>query len=214
MHPEILKRVIGNDGTHLKICSAILLVRTISNLPWDHVLISFLYTGPHSSPDQGQPRLRRCVRPLAEFDSVSQHADYPAVIPYSKSKSLFNRELSPEDKSVRGSLVTGLSESDVQLLDVFEGDVRPLPSPTCSTLTYSGYTGVYTRSRARAPHLPLQHPRPASPWGPSKSIHPGGGPTHALPVHTAPAHPRAHIRMVPARAAARAAPVELRRLCE
>lgn len=27
MHPDILKRVIGNDGTHLKICSAILLVR-------------------------------------------------------------------------------------------------------------------------------------------------------------------------------------------
>lgn len=27
MHPDILKRVIGNDGTHLKICSGILLVR-------------------------------------------------------------------------------------------------------------------------------------------------------------------------------------------
>ncbi|KIM80477.1 hypothetical protein PILCRDRAFT_533611 [Piloderma croceum F 1598] len=27
MHPDILKRVIGNDGAHLKICSAILLVR-------------------------------------------------------------------------------------------------------------------------------------------------------------------------------------------
>jgi hypothetical protein len=30
MHPDILRRVIGNDGAHLKICSAILLVR---NLP-------------------------------------------------------------------------------------------------------------------------------------------------------------------------------------
>lgn len=33
MHPEILKRVIGNDGTHLKICSAILLVSTIRYSP-------------------------------------------------------------------------------------------------------------------------------------------------------------------------------------
>ncbi|KAF7970625.1 hypothetical protein HWV62_23559 [Athelia sp. TMB] len=83
MHPEILKRVIGNDGTHLKICSAILLDYTRHQI---------------------------------------KHADYPAVLPYSKSKALFNRELSPEEKSVRGSLVTGLSESDVRLLDVFEGD--------------------------------------------------------------------------------------------
>ena len=37
---------------------------------------------------------------------------------------MFNRKLSPEEKSVRGSLVTGLSESDVMLLDIYEGDVR------------------------------------------------------------------------------------------
>lgn len=39
---------------------------------------------------------------------------------------MFDRDLSPEEKSVRGSLVTGLSESDVRLLDVFEGDVSYL----------------------------------------------------------------------------------------
>lgn len=27
MHPKILKRVIGNDGSHLQICPAVLLVR-------------------------------------------------------------------------------------------------------------------------------------------------------------------------------------------
>ena len=37
---------------------------------------------------------------------------------------MFNRKLSPEEKSVRGSLVTGLSESEVRLLDIYEGDVR------------------------------------------------------------------------------------------
>ncbi|KZT06158.1 uncharacterized protein LAESUDRAFT_680239 [Laetiporus sulphureus 93-53] len=51
-----------------------------------------------------------------------KHADYPAVIPYSKSRQLFDRDLSPEERTVRGTLVTGLSKSDVQLLDVFEGD--------------------------------------------------------------------------------------------
>jgi hypothetical protein len=38
---------------------------------------------------------------------------------------MFNRKLTPEEKSVRGSLVTGLNESDMRLLDVYEGDVRP-----------------------------------------------------------------------------------------
>ncbi|KZP11022.1 hypothetical protein FIBSPDRAFT_195475 [Athelia psychrophila] len=108
MHPEILKRVIGNDGTHLKICSAILLDHTRHQI---------------------------------------KHADYPAVIPYSKSKSLFNRELSPEDKSVRGSLVTGLSESDVQLLDVFEGDYTRDLVPVHPISPYS----------TLAPHPPGAH---------------------------------------------------------
>lgn len=29
LHPKVLKRVIGNDGSHLKICPAVLLVHTI-----------------------------------------------------------------------------------------------------------------------------------------------------------------------------------------
>jgi hypothetical protein len=36
---------------------------------------------------------------------------------------MFNRKLSPEEKAVRGSLVTGLSEAEVKLLDIYEGDV-------------------------------------------------------------------------------------------
>ncbi|KAH6909094.1 hypothetical protein BKA70DRAFT_224775 [Coprinopsis sp. MPI-PUGE-AT-0042] len=95
MHPRILTRVIGNTGSHLRFCPAILLNHT-------------------------RHKIRR--------------ADYPGVVPYSAGKILFDRELSREEKSVRGTLVTGLTESDVYLLDCFEGpeydrvsvDVHPL----------------------------------------------------------------------------------------
>jgi len=118
MHPQILKRVIGNDGTHLRIYSAILLDYTRHQI---------------------------------------KHADYPAVIPYSKSKAMFDRELSPEEKSVRGSLVTGLSEADVRLLDFFEGDeyvrnlvpVHPLSPPTTLSPHILGHTSTLPPA---APH--------------------------------------------------------------
>lgn len=45
------------------------------------------------------------------------------MLPYDKSKALFDRELAPEDRSVRGNLVVGLSQSDIELLDVFEAEV-------------------------------------------------------------------------------------------
>ncbi|KAI0833391.1 hypothetical protein BC628DRAFT_16836 [Trametes gibbosa] len=55
-----------------------------------------------------------------------KHADYPAVIPYSKSRALFEEsgqcDLSPEDRTVRGTFVQGLNDRDVSLLDLFEGD--------------------------------------------------------------------------------------------
>ncbi|KAI0306310.1 hypothetical protein B0F90DRAFT_1808046 [Multifurca ochricompacta] len=49
-------------------------------------------------------------------------ADYPAILPYERSRKLFERELTPEDKSVRGTLVNGLTNRDVALLDIFEGN--------------------------------------------------------------------------------------------
>lgn len=83
MHPEILKRVIGNDGSQLQMCSALLLDYT-----------------------------RHQVK----------NEDYPAILPYSQSREMFDHDLDFEEKSVRGSLVTGLSEEDVRLLDIFEGN--------------------------------------------------------------------------------------------
>lgn len=83
LHPKILQRVIGNDGSHLQICPAVIKDFTRHQI-----------TG----------------------------ADYPAIVPYSLSRSLFDRDLEADERSVRGSLVSGLTNEDVRLLDDFEGD--------------------------------------------------------------------------------------------
>ncbi|KAH7884324.1 hypothetical protein F5I97DRAFT_1812660 [Phlebopus sp. FC_14] len=85
IHPEILKRVIGNAGSHLSICPALLL---------DHT----------------------------RHQITASNCDYPGVVPYSQSRVMFDRELSLEERSVRGVLVIGLSDEDVRLLDIFEGN--------------------------------------------------------------------------------------------
>lgn len=36
---------------------------------------------------------------------------------------MFSSDLEPEERAVRGSLVVGLSDEDMRLLDIFEGDV-------------------------------------------------------------------------------------------
>ncbi|KAJ6576475.1 hypothetical protein DFH09DRAFT_361860 [Mycena vulgaris] len=82
MHPKILKRVIGNDGSHLQICPAVLLNFT---------------------------------RHKVKF------ADYPGIVPYAAGRAFFDHDLDREACSVRGTLVTGLTTSDMALLDVFEG---------------------------------------------------------------------------------------------
>jgi len=83
LHPKVLKRVIGNDGTHLQISPAILEEHT-------------------------RHRIKDC--------------DYPGVVPYAKSRELFKRNLTENERRVRGNLVVGLSASDIACLDVFEGD--------------------------------------------------------------------------------------------
>ena len=54
----------------------------------------------------------------------AQFADYPAIVPCKRSKTLLGRELTQEENSVRGTLVTGFTAMDIMFLDVFEGDVR------------------------------------------------------------------------------------------
>lgn len=36
---------------------------------------------------------------------------------------MFSNELEPKERAVRGSLVVGLSDEDIRLLDIFEGNV-------------------------------------------------------------------------------------------
>ncbi|EIN10903.1 hypothetical protein PUNSTDRAFT_63888 [Punctularia strigosozonata HHB-11173 SS5] len=60
---------------------------------------------------------------LANLTDV-QHADYPGILPYENSRVLFERDLEPEQRCVRGTLVRGLTDSDVRSLDFFEGAVR------------------------------------------------------------------------------------------
>ncbi|KAI0649205.1 hypothetical protein C8Q79DRAFT_498429 [Trametes meyenii] len=87
LHPAILRRVIGHEGTQLEICPAILLEHT-----------------------------RHKIR----------NADYPAVIPYTRSSALFQstgqNDLAAEERTVRGTFVQGLNDRDISLLDLFEGD--------------------------------------------------------------------------------------------
>lgn len=49
--------------------------------------------------------------------------DYPGIIPYAKSKQLMGRELTPDERSVRGVVVNGLTEAEIQVLHDFEGMV-------------------------------------------------------------------------------------------
>ena len=41
---------------------------------------------------------------------------------------MLDHDLEPEDRSVRGSLVIGLSKADIDSLDVFEGNVSTFPA--------------------------------------------------------------------------------------
>ncbi|EAU85598.2 hypothetical protein CC1G_06311 [Coprinopsis cinerea okayama7 len=48
--------------------------------------------------------------------------DYPGILPSSESEALVGRELSPSERTVRGTFVTGLTAADMILLDGFEDD--------------------------------------------------------------------------------------------
>ncbi|KAJ3997416.1 hypothetical protein F5050DRAFT_1799072 [Lentinula boryana] len=76
-----------------------------------------------------------------------KYADYPGVVPYHEGQRLFTRELTQEERCVRGTLVTGLTSQDMACLDDFEGDeysrcnievhpLRPLIDVSGNELTY------------------------------------------------------------------------------
>ncbi|KAG6879556.1 hypothetical protein C0992_001561 [Termitomyces sp. T32_za158] len=51
-----------------------------------------------------------------------KRAEYPGMVPYEESRELIGHDIPLEDRSVRGTLVIGLSPRDIALLDIFEGD--------------------------------------------------------------------------------------------
>ena len=61
-------------------------------------------------------------------------ADYPGVLPYKRSKEMFSRELDSEERCVRGTIVKGLTDKDMMLLDVFEGIVSISQPATIAAL--------------------------------------------------------------------------------
>ncbi|KAG2017993.1 homoaconitate hydratase, variant 2 [Coprinopsis cinerea AmutBmut pab1-1] len=63
--------------------------------------------------------------------------DYPGILPSSESEALVGRELSPSERTVRGTFVTGLTAADMILLDGFEDDVSPVNSSSLITLRYA-----------------------------------------------------------------------------
>ena len=66
---------------------------------------------------------------LISLTGLDQWAEYPGIVPYAQSRILCNRELGPEEKSVRGVLVKGLTHTDMIVLDLFEGPVSGLAYP-------------------------------------------------------------------------------------
>ncbi|KAH9020470.1 hypothetical protein EDB85DRAFT_2095050 [Lactarius pseudohatsudake] len=111
MHPKILKRVLENDASHLKISPSILSDYMRHKVKvWLCVARSLRY-----------PSLL-VVSTFTHTISSHQNADYPAILHCERSKALLGRELTSEESSIRGALVSGLTAEDVALLDAFEGD--------------------------------------------------------------------------------------------
>jgi len=57
LHPKILKRVIGNDGSHLEICPAVLLVSALTRLSWnegEQDLTTIRRLGSYEAQGQGE----------------------------------------------------------------------------------------------------------------------------------------------------------------
>lgn len=62
------------------------------------------------------------------------------MVPYSKTRQLLciqppKPDLPPEERIVRGTIVKGLNDKDVKLLDYFEGAVREPVLSSCTPQT-------------------------------------------------------------------------------
>lgn len=76
------------------------------------VLHRVIYGSPSPEPWQAALTTARPALLLSHQRRKVKHADYPGVVPVGASSA----------SSVRGTLVTGLTEGDIHRLDLFEGD--------------------------------------------------------------------------------------------
>ena len=100
------------------------------------------------------------------------------MLPYGRSRELFvssgQGELTPEERTVRGTFVTGLCHEDIRLLDLFEGDVRAsLGDPSSSGFISFIPLQEYTRERISVHPLGPVVPLSSTPV-PSGVAHPSG----------------------------------------
>ncbi|KAF8905110.1 hypothetical protein CPB84DRAFT_1960658 [Gymnopilus junonius] len=72
--------------------------------------------------------------------------DYPGIIPFDKGVRIINKPLTREERSVRGTLVTGLTDEDIVYLDRFESDVGIHEKDSASASTWS-ILGIIHRCR-------------------------------------------------------------------
>jgi len=137
--PEILKRVLGNDGSHLTREDAVLL---------DHVRLKVKGEGTSSTLLQS---------PLRCFELIitSGRSDYPALLDLDQAEKIIPMHVSGDLQArVQGVVVHGLTEEELDLLDEFEGDVGLSKLSLCvhahqtliATLTKQPWvTGIRTR---------------------------------------------------------------------
>jgi hypothetical protein len=108
LHPAVLRRVIGHEGQNLFYQPAILRDYTRHHVKGDTYRQSSHLSDMHLTQIQ-----------IPEY--------LAAIIPWEQARILFNNSAAEPalvEHNVRGSLVTGFSSVDVDLLDIFEGDVR------------------------------------------------------------------------------------------
>ena len=95
------------------------------------------------------------LRPSIAFivthaDYLHQHADYPAIISSERGKALLGREITSEENSVRGTLVSGLTGKDLAFLDCFEASEGTVCVSNFRSVTPAYYSGTAIRSLRRA----------------------------------------------------------------
>lgn len=99
--------------------------------------------------------LQLCPAVLLEFTRHQvKGADYPGLLPVSRGRALFNRDLTREECCVRGTVVKGLTTQDVELLDIFEGSEYTRESVRVHPLGSFKDVSTYTIDDALVPSQP------------------------------------------------------------